>query len=200
MRRWQVRIDTQRGLGWLLAALVGLALLGCGQRPSFNAADITGANFGRGFELTDHTGKRRRLADFQGKLVIIFFGYVQCPDVCPTTLADVARAKQLLGPAGADLQVLFVSVDPQRDTREILAAYVPGFDPSFIGLTGTLDEIAQVAKEYNVFYRKVDGPTPTSYTIDHTAGLYVYDRQSRLRLFVKHGTAAESIAEDLKKL
>jgi protein SCO1/2 len=186
------------GAGLLMAILMVLAA--CEQKPAFNGADITGADFGRGFELTDPAGKRRALTDFQGKIVAIFFGYVQCPDVCPTTMADMARARTLMGPAASDVQVVFVSVDPERDTREILAAYVPGFDPTFIGLSGTPDEIERVAREYKVFYRKVNGPTPTSYTVDHTAGIYVHDRQGRLRLFIKYGTPPELIAADLKKL
>ena len=182
----------------LLIAMFLLAA--CSQRPSFNGTDITGAEFAREFSLTDASGKRRSLADFRGKVVAVSFGYTQCPDVCPTTLADLAQTRQKLGADGDKLQVVFVTVDPARDTPEVLGAYVPGFDPSFIGLYGTPEETEKVAKEYKVFYRKADGQTPTSYTVDHTAGTYVHDREGRVRLFIKYGTPAESIAEDLKKL
>jgi protein SCO1/2 len=184
-----------------LAGIALCLLIACSQQhPSFNATDITGADFGKGFSLTDHTGKRRTLADFRGKIVAIFFGYTQCPDVCPTTMADMVQVKQSLGADGDKLQVLFISVDPERDTQQVLSEYVPGFDPSFIGLRGTAEETAQVAKEYKVFYRKVEGKTPTSYTVDHTAGVYVHDREGRLRLFIKYGMPVDAIADDLKKL
>jgi protein SCO1/2 len=188
--------DFARCLFWMLLCL----LAACSQRPSFNATDITGAEFGRDFSLPDHTGKRRTLADFRGKVVAIFFGYTQCPDVCPTTMVDLVQVRQKLGADGDRLQVLFVSVDPERDTPTVLAAYVPGFDPTFIGLRGTAEETEKAASEYKVFYRKVDGRTPTSYTVDHTAGIYVHDREGRLRLFVKYGTPVDAIVEDLRKL
>jgi protein SCO1/2 len=187
---------------WLRLALALLiALSGCQQSSqSFNSVDITGANYAHDFSLTDHNGNKRTLADFRGKVVLVFFGYTQCPDVCPTTMADMAQVKAKLGSAGDKLQVVFISVDPERDTQALLAQYVPSFDPSFIGLYGTPDEIARTAKEFKVIYQKVPGKTPTSYSIDHSAGSYLFDPQGRVRLFVKHSQSVDSIAEDVKRL
>ncbi len=184
----------------LFAALCALLLAGCDGTPKFNSVDITGANYARDFALTDHTGVRRTLADYRGKVVVVFFGFAQCPDVCPTTLADMAQVRRKLGADGQRLQVLFVTVDPERDTPQVLAQYVPAFDPSFVGLHGTAEEIAKAAKEFKVFYQKVPGKTATSYTIDHTAGSYVFDREGRVRLFVKHGQGVDPIVADLKRL
>jgi protein SCO1/2 len=188
----------------LLAAaslVTALALSACSPpKPSFNSVDITGASYARDFALTDAAGRKRTLAEFRGKLVVVFFGFAQCPDVCPTTLSDFAQVKKKLGADGDKLQVIFITVDPARDTPQVLGAYVPNFDPSFIGLTGSLDEINATAREFKVFYQKVPGKTETSYTIDHTAGSYVFDRDGRIRLFVKHAAGADSIAEDLRKL
>jgi protein SCO1 len=166
----------------------------------FNNVDITGANYARDFALTDHTGAPRNLADYRGKLVVVFFGFTQCPDVCPTTMSDLAEVKRRLGPAGERLQVLFITVDPQRDTPAVLAEYVPAFDPTFVGLYGTPEQTAATAKEFKVFYQKVAGKTATSYTVDHTAGSYVIDREGRVRLFIRHGGDVEPIVADLKKL
>ncbi len=167
---------------------------------SFQNVDVTGANFAQDFALNDHKGERRTLADFRGKVVTVFFGFTQCPDICPSTLADMAQVKQRLGTDGDRLQVLFVTLDPERDTRAVLAQYVPGFDPSFIGLYGSPQETAKTAKDFKVFVEKVPGKTPTSYTINHTAGSYVYDRQGRLRLFLKHGQGIEPVIADIKQL
>jgi protein SCO1/2 len=166
----------------------------------FNNVDVTGASYARDFRLTDFNGKPRSLADFRGKVVVVFFGYTQCPDVCPTTLSDMAEVKKRLGPDGDKLQVIFVTLDPERDTPQVLAQYVPAFDPTFLGLYGTRDETAAVAKEFKVFYQKVAGKTETSYTLDHTAGSYVFDREGRLRLFLRHAGAVDPIVEDLRKL
>lgn len=168
--------------------------------PAFNGVDITGASYARDFALTDAAGKRRTLADFRGKLVVVFFGFAQCPDVCPTTLSDLAQVRKLLGADGDRIQVVFITVDPERDSPQVLAGYVPAFDPSFIGLTGSSEEIAAAAREFKVFYQKVAGKTETAYTIDHTAGAYVFDREGRVRLFIRHGTRAEAIASDLQRL
>ncbi|HYA46642.1 MAG TPA: SCO family protein [Burkholderiales bacterium] len=180
-------------LGIVLAALT---LTGCSASgPSFRNADITGANYGRTFTLTDHTGRTRTLEDFRGKVVVMFFGYTYCPDVCPTTLAELKAVKEQLGEEGKSLQVLFVTVDPERDTPKVLANYVPAFDPSFLGLYGDAAATATVAKEFKVFYQKVPGKTPGSYTVDHTAGSYVFDPQGRLRLFARYGNAANLVAD-----
>lgn len=183
-----------RSLFALLAT--GLALSGCGgSGPSFKNADITGADYGKDFTLTDHTGKARTLADFRGKVVIMFFGYTHCPDVCPTTLAELKGVKEKLGEDGKRMQVLFVTVDPGRDTPQLLASYVPAFDPTFLGLYGDSAAIAKVAKDFRVFYQKVPGKAPGDYTVDHTAGSYVFDPQGRLRLFVREGDPASLVAD-----
>ncbi len=184
------------------AALAACALLAaCGPaKPAFNSVDISGADFGRELRLTDHTGQVRSLADFKGKVVVVFFGYTRCPDVCPTTLAELKLAKQKLGQDGDRLQVLFVTVDPERDTPELLAKYVPAFDPSFLGLYGDADATARAAKEFKVFYQKVPGRSPDNYTIDHTAASYIFDPRGRLRLFARAGQGPDAIAHDIELL
>ncbi len=167
--------------------------------PSFRNTDITGAPYGRDFSLTDHQGRHESLADFRGKAVIVFFGYTYCPDVCPTTLLEIKQALQQLGEDARRVQVLFVTLDPERDTPQMLARYVPAFDPDFLGLYGDLEQTAKVAKEFKVFYQKVPGKSPDSYTLDHTSGIYVFDPQGRLRLFVRPGKPAE-LAADLRAL
>ena len=168
--------------------------------PFFTAIDITGADYAKDFALTDHNGQARTLKDFQGKVVMMFFGYTQCPDVCPTSLAEMAEIKKLLGKDGDLLQALFVSVDPERDKPDMLKEYMAAFDPSFLALYTTPDQTAALAKAYKVYYKKVDGPTPTSYTIDHTAGSYVYDTTGKLRLFTRYGTKPELTAADVRVL
>jgi protein SCO1/2 len=177
---------------WVGLVFTAFTLAGCGgSRPSFKNTDVTGADYGKDFALTDHTGKARTLADFRGKAVVMFFGYTRCPDVCPTTLAELRAVKDQLGEDGKRLQVLFVTVDPERDTQKLLANYVPAFDSSFLGLYGDSAAIARVAKDFRVFYQKSPGKTPDGYTVDHTAGSYVFDPQGRLRLFVRHGDAGK---------
>jgi len=189
----------------LLAFLAFTFLLaGCDKlnsKPqSFQNTDITGIDYARDFALTDHNGKPRTLADFKGKVVVMFFGYTQCPDVCPTTMAEMANVVKELGPAGKDVQVLFVTVDPERDKRELLAQYVPAFNPTFLGLSGDAAATAKVAKEFKVYYAKVPGTTPDGYSMDHTAGSYVFDRNGKVRLFLRHGKGAASIVPDLRQL
>jgi protein SCO1/2 len=191
----------------LLAAVCALtvSLAACDKLPgkqkaSFQNTDVTGLDYAKGFALTDHTGKPRTLADFKGKVVVVFFGYTQCPDVCPTTMAEMASVMQKLGPLADQVQVLFITLDPERDTQELLANYVPAFDKRFIGLRGTPEQTAQTAKEFKVFYSKVPGTDPGSYTIDHTAGSYVFDRDGRLRLFIRHGQGPDPIVHDLRQL
>jgi protein SCO1/2 len=168
--------------------------------PVFNNVDITGAEYARDFALTDHTGKPRTLADFKGKVVFLFFGFTQCPDVCPTTMSEMAAVLKELGPQADKVQVLFVTVDPERDTQELLAQYVPAFNPTFIGLRGDAAATAKVAKEFKVFYAKSAGGTPEAYSMDHTAGSYVFDANGKIRLFVRHGKGAGAIAQDIKLL
>jgi protein SCO1/2 len=189
-----------------LLALFAFALLlaGCdkinSRPPAFQNTDLTGLDYARDFSLLDHNGKQRTLADFKGKVVVMFFGYTQCPDVCPTTMAEMANVVKELGPAGKDVQVLFVTIDPERDTRELLAQYVPAFNPTFLGLYGDAAATARTAKEFKVFYAKVPGTTPGSYSMDHTAGSYVFDRNGKLRLFLRHGKGAATIVPDLRQL
>jgi protein SCO1/2 len=185
--------------------LLALALAaGCGQPPSqtqYRGTDITGADFGRRLELTDHHGRRCSLEDFRGKLVVLFFGYTHCPDVCPTTLSDMAQALQrLTHQEAARVQVLFVTVDPERDTPEVLKAYVPYFHPEFLGLYGTPEEVARAAREFRITYRRHTEPGATDYLVDHTAGSYVLDAQGRLRLYLPFAHTPEDIAHDLKAL
>jgi protein SCO1 len=185
-------------------AVAGLAacdgrLPGAG-RPSFKAVDITGAEYARTLALPDVDGKTRALADWRGKIVLVFFGYTQCPDVCPTTMSELAEVKRSLGPDGARVVGVFVTVDPERDTPELLKAYLANFGPDFVGLRGSPEQIKEAAREFKVFFAKVPGKTETSYTIDHTAGSYVYDAQGRIRLFVRYGSGAKALADDLKLL
>jgi protein SCO1 len=186
-----------RLVGLLAAALVAACDPG---KASFKSVDVTGADWGRSLALTDHTGKPRTLADFKGKVVVVFFGFTQCPDVCPTTLVEMKAVKEKLGKDGERLQVLFITVDPERDTPELLAKYVPAFDPAFLGLYGDAEATARTAKEFKVYYKKVPGSSPTSYSVDHTAALYVYDPSGRLRLFAKHAQGADALAHDIKLL
>lgn len=166
----------------------------------FKAVDITGAEYGRSLSLPDQSGKVRTLADFKGKVTVLFFGYTQCPDVCPTTMAELAQVKKALGPDGERVQGVFITVDPERDTPELLKAYMGSFDPSFIALRGTPEQTAATAKDFKVFYAKVPGKSEGSYTMDHTAGSYIFDASGKLRLFTRYGTGAEALTADLKAL
>jgi len=184
----------------IAATLIALAAA-CGQSaaPKFQLTDVTGANFGKSLALTDHSGKSRTLTDFQGKVVVIFFGFTQCPDVCPTTLAEMAKVVKELGTDGEKVQVLFVSVDPERDTRELLKQYVTAFHPSFLGLSGDADATTRAAKEFKVYVQKQ--PTKTGgYTVDHSAGTFIMDQQGRLRLFAQYGAGAPILLGDIKTL
>jgi len=182
--------------------LAALALLaGCAEnKPQFHAVDITGADYAKDFALPDADGRLRSLKDFSGQAVVVFFGYTQCPDVCPTTLAEVAQAKQLLGADGSRVQAVFVTLDPERDTAEVLKAYMRNFDPGFVALRGSPEQVAALAKDFKVYYKKVDGKTPGSYTMDHSAASFVYDPKGRLRLYTRYGGGAKPLAEDLKLL
>ncbi|CAG4888216.1 SCO family protein [Paraburkholderia gardini] len=187
------------------ACALGGALLmaGCNKAPAFQNLDITGnTQFGADFSLPDTSGKMRTMADFKGKVVVLFFGYTHCPDVCPTTMAELSQALQQLGPKDAQrVQVLFVTVDPERDTPELLAQYVPAFNPAFIGLRPANDaQLVKVAKDFRVYYAKVPGKTPDSYTMDHTAASYVFDPDGKLRLFARDGQGAAPWVHDIKLL
>ena len=186
----------------VLAGASGVFLSACDRgKPQFHSVDITGAEYAKDFKLTDFDGKPRTLADFKGKAVVLFFGFTQCPDVCPTTMTELAQVKKLLGADGDKVQGLFVSIDPERDTPAVLKEYMQNFDPSFLGLyAGSPEALAALAKDFKVYYKKVDGPTPTSYTMDHTAASFVYDPEGRLRLYTRYGIGAQSLADDLKLL
>ena len=185
----------------LAAIALAASLVACtAGGPQFKASDITGSSFGRDFELRDPQGNARRLADFRGKAVVVFFGYTQCPDVCPTTLAALAEAMKDLGPDADRVQVLFITVDPDRDTPALLAQYVPAFDRRFLGLYGDAEATARTAKEFKIIYQKVPGSSVGTYTMDHSAGTYVFDPQGRLRLYVANGQGADVFAHDLREL
>lgn len=200
--------SARRILALLFVTAAVLAVSACGRQgesaqatsSTFKNTDVTGLDYAKDFALPDYNGKMRTLADFKGKAVVVFFGYTQCPDVCPTTMAEMANVMQQLGPLAERVQVLFITLDPARDTPAVLSKYVPAFDPRFLGLVGDQAATDKVAKEFKVFYQKVPGKEPGSYTMDHTAGSYVFDPQGRLRLFVRHGQGPEPIVHDLKIL
>ena len=185
----------------LLASAGGLLTACQPDKPQFKAIDITGADYAQGFQLTDFNGQPRSLADYKGKAVVVFFGFTQCPDVCPTTMNEMAQVNELLGTDGDKLQVVFISIDPERDTPEVLKAYMGSFDPSFTGLyAASPDALAALAKDFKIYYKKVDGKTPTSYSMDHTAASYVYDPQGRLRLYARYGIGPQAMADDIRLL
>ena len=194
----------------IILRLLGICLIavisGCNQQAAttttnkFIATDITGADFGKDFKLNDHHGKIRTLSDFKGKAVVMFFGYTHCPDVCPTTLSELASALTLLGQKANKVQVLFVTIDPARDTPELLAKYVPAFNTNFLGLYGDEAATAKVAKDYRIFYQKHQAKGGKGYDMDHSAGTYVTDLSGNLRLFFSYGIGAASIAKDLNVL
>ena len=171
-----------------------------GETSSLFGTDITGADFASGFELTDHQGNKRHLADFEGKVVALFFGFTHCPDICPTTMSDLSAAMKLMGERSEDVQVLFVTVDPERDTQEVLAKFVPSFDSRFIGLTGTAEEIDETAKTFKIFYARQQEAGQAGYSFDHSAGIYVFDKKGKIRIYLKYGQKPVEIAHDLSRL
>jgi protein SCO1/2 len=198
---------SRRSLLFIAAALC-VALTGCDQlgiggktaEPAFRGADITGADYGRALALPDVNGQPRTLGDFKGKVTVVFFGYTQCPDVCPTTMAELALVKKALGPDADKLQAVFITIDPERDTPEILKSYMASFDPSFVALRGTLEQTQATAKEFKAYFAKVPGKTEGSYTMDHSAGAYVFDTKGNVRLFERYGAGAEGLTADIKAL
>ena len=168
--------------------------------PAFRGVNLTGADYARDFSLTDHHGQLRSLKDLRGKVVVVFFGFTQCPDVCPTSMQELAEVKAALGADGERLQGIFISVDPERDTLEMLKAYMENFDPSFLALRPTPEQLPALAKDFKIYYKKVDGTTPTSYTLDHSAGSYLYDPQGRLRVYHRYGSGTEALTEDVRLL
>ncbi|WP_422043525.1 SCO family protein [Roseateles sp.] len=169
-------------------------------KASFQGVDLTGAEYARGLSLSDQDGRSRSLSEFKGKVVVVFFGFTQCPDVCPTTLAELAEVKRSLGAEGERVQGVFVTVDPERDTTTLLKAYVDSFDPSFVALRGSEEQTKAAAKEFKVYYAKVPGKTPESYTMDHTAASFIFDTQGRVRVFSRYGSGASALANDIKLL
>ena len=187
----------------LLSGFIAILFLvnACVRSPaSFKATDITGATFARDFALTDQSGQPRALADFKGKVVVVFFGYVQCPDVCPTTLSTLREVREKLGADGDKLQVVFITVDPERDTGEVMSLYVPAFHPSFVGLRGDVAATEKVAKEFRILYLKNLGKTPTSYTVDHSAGVFIFDTQGKIRLYASQNMTVDSYVHDIQAL
>jgi len=188
-------------LAWGASLSLGGLLIACSpDRPSFKGVDITGADYAKGFALPDHNGQQRSLADFTGKVVVVFFGYTQCPDVCPTSMQELAQVKRLLGADGDKLQGVFITLDPERDAAELLKAYMVNFDPSFLALRPTAEQLAAIAKDFKIYYKKVDGKTATSYTLDHSAGSYTFDTQGRVRLYNRYGSGAAALASDVAAL
>jgi protein SCO1/2 len=183
-----------------LALCIGVLIAGCSEPPKFHSTTVTGVDWGKDFALVDHHGKPRRLTDFRGKAVVLFFGYTQCPDICPTTLAAMRDAIGLMGSDATRVQVLFVTLDPVRDNQRLLAEYVPWFHPSFIGLWGDETTTAAAAKEFKVFYVKQPGKTPGGYSIDHSSSSYAFDPQGNLRLVIRHGETPANVAADLRLL
>lgn len=209
LTRGQSMALSRRAWGSMLLALGASCLLtACDPVDSsksatpvkFNAVDITGADYAKKLSLTDVDGKARTLAEFQGKLVFVFFGFTQCPEVCPTTMAELSEVRRRLGPEGSRVQGIFITVDPERDTAPVLKAYLKAMDPSFIGLRGSLDEVAEAAREFKEFYQKVPTKDGQNYTMEHTAGSYVFDPQGQVRLFVRYGQGAEALMADLKRI
>lgn len=192
-------MNKRRALAILSAAGAAALLAACSEsKPQFKAVDITGADYAKDFRLADHEGRERTIADFKGKVVVMFFGYTQCPDVCPTSMAELAEVKKLLGKDGDKLQGIFVTVDPARDTAPVLKAYMANFDPTFLALVPTPQQLEKLSKDYKVHYKKVEGKTPTSYTMDHSAGSYVYDTAGNVRLYTRYGSGAQALADDIK--
>jgi protein SCO1/2 len=184
---------------WLFVCV--LLLSACSPpKPEFNAIDLTGADYAQGFELVDQFGQRRQLSDFKGKVVVVFFGFTQCPDFCPTTLNEWVQVKKSLADKGDLLQPVFITLDPERDTPELLKAYMANFDPSFIALIPALDQLPALAKQYKIYYKKVETGSAGNYTMDHSAGTYVYDTSGRLRLYARYGLGPQALSQDISKL
>jgi protein SCO1/2 len=186
--------------GALALGVAGLLASCADDKPTFRAVDITGAEYAQGWELSDQNGQIRTLKDFAGKVVVVFFGFTQCPDVCPTAMQEMVEAKQLLGADGARLQSIFITVDPERDTPELLKAYMANFGADFVALRPTPEQLPKVTKDFKIYFKKVEGKTPTSYTMDHSAGSFTFDPQGRVRLYNRHASGAAALAADAKIL
>lgn len=201
--QYAIKIIANKAINaWTAAIFCAFLLLtACtDQKPQFKSVDITGADYSQNFSLPDQFGQTRTMADFKGKVVVVFFGFVQCPDVCPTSMAELAEVKKSLGKDGDKLQGVFITVDPERDTPEVLKAYMQNFDPTFLALRGSLEQTTATAKHFKTYFKKVEGKTGTSYTMDHSAGSYVFDTQGRVRLYTRYGSGAVALADDIKIL
>ena len=200
------RRDTLKSIARCAAIACGTALFSActkeekEEKPQFKSIDLTGADYARDFALPDQNGQIRSLKDFTGKVVVVFFGFTQCPDVCPTSMAELAQIKQSLGAEGNKLQAIFITVDPERDTPELLKAYMGNFDATFLALRPTIDKLPEVAKAFKIFYKKVEGRSAGSYSMDHSAGSYVYDPKGQIRLYSRYGTGPEGLAADIRLL
>jgi protein SCO1/2 len=195
------RATLRAGAALALAGLLTGLTAGCQRKQlAFNSTDVTGSDIGGDLNLTDHNGVKREMADFRGKAVVVFFGFIQCPDVCPTTLANFAEVMKRLGPEADKVQVVFVTVDPERDTAAVMKEYVTQFDPRFLGLSGSAEDTARVAKSFKVFYAKVPGKEPGSYSMDHSAGIYIFDPKGNLRLYGRHTATPDALASDIRQL
>lgn len=188
--------------GGVIAAAALSLMAACSQeeKAQFKSIDLTGADYAKAFSLTDQNGQMRSLNDFAGRVVVVFFGFTQCPDACPTTMAELAQIKKQLGPDGDKLQAIFVTVDPERDTPELLKAYMANFDPTFLALRPSTDKLPELAKDFKIYYKKVEGKTPGSYTMDHSAGSYVYDTKGRVRLYYRYGSGVDALTSDIRLL
>ena len=185
----------------IFVSLFAVFLAACApDKPQFKSIDLTGADYAKDFALLDQNGKTRSIKDFAGKVVVVFFGFTQCPDVCPTSMAELAGIKKSLGADSDKLQAIFISVDPERDTPEILKAYMGNFDPTFLALRPSMEQLPVVAKDFKIYYKKVEGRTDSSYSMDHSAGNYIYDPQGRLRLYNRYGSGAEGLTQDIRLL
>jgi protein SCO1/2 len=189
----------------LMAAAVSLAfaaaLAGCGEKQAeFLGSDISGTHLGKDMALQDTDGKPHTLSDYKGKVVVVFFGYTQCPDVCPTSMATLGEAMEQLGDDAGKVQVLMISVDPERDTPEILKAYVSAFNPDFVGLRGTPDELSATAKSFKAYYAKVAGTAPGQYAMDHAASFYLFDKDGEVRALINSNAPAADIVHDIRQL
>ena len=185
----------------LILCFSTLFLAACSpDKSQFKSIDLTGADYAKDFVLPDQNGQVRSIKDFAGKVVVVFFGFTQCPDVCPTSMAELAGIKKSLGADGDKLQAVFISVDPERDTSEILKAYMGNFDPTFLALRPSLEQLPAIAKDFKIYYKKVEGRTASSYSMDHSAGNYIYDTQGRLRLYNRYGSGAEGLTSDIRLL
>ncbi|MES2282192.1 MAG: SCO family protein [Pseudomonadota bacterium] len=185
-----------------LISIAAAVLAACSpeEKFQFKSIDLTGADYAKDFSLADQNGQVRTIKDFAGKVVVVFFGFTQCPDVCPTSMAELASIKKQLGPDGDKLQAVFISVDPERDTPQVLKAYMGNFDPTFLALRPTMEQLPQVTKDFKIYYKKVDGKTPGSYSMDHTAGSYVFDPKGNLRLYSRYGNDVAGFTSDIRQL